>query len=91
MRRVIRRPAKCQQMAQAMIDEGADMVYQVAGGTGIGIIETARAAGRYTIGVDTDQDGVAPGNVLTSMFERVDMPWKRSSMLMRPMCSLEAR
>ena len=84
-------PAKCQQMAQAMIDEGADMVYQVAGGTGIGIIEAARAAGHYAIGVDTDRDGAAPGNVLTSMFKRVDMPWKRSSMLMRPMCSLEAR
>ena len=66
-------PAKGQQMAQAMFDEGADIVYQVAGGTGIGIIEAARAAGRYAIGVDTDQDGMAPGNVLTSMVKRVDV------------------
>ena len=66
-------PAKGQQMAQAMFDEGADIVYQVAGGTGIGIIEAARAAGRYAIGVDTDQDGMAPGSVLTSMIKRVDV------------------
>ncbi|MEM6462446.1 MAG: BMP family ABC transporter substrate-binding protein [Pseudomonadota bacterium] len=66
-------PAKGQQMAQAMFDEGADIVYQVAGGTGIGIIEAAKAAGRYAIGVDTDQDGMAPGNVLTSMIKRVDV------------------
>ncbi|MCY6380197.1 BMP family lipoprotein [Hoeflea prorocentri] len=66
-------PAKGQQMAQAMFDEGADIVYQVAGGTGIGIIEAAKQAGKYAIGVDTDQDGMAPGNVLTSMVKRVDV------------------
>ncbi|MDE0305167.1 MAG: BMP family ABC transporter substrate-binding protein [Albidovulum sp.] len=70
-------PAKGQQMAQAMFDEGADIVFQVAGGTGIGIIEAARAAGRYAIGVDTDQDGMAPGNVLTSMVKRVDVAVER--------------
>jgi basic membrane protein A len=66
-------PAKGQQMAKAMFDEGADIVYQVAGGTGIGIIEAAKAEGHYAIGVDTDQDGMAPGNVLTSMIKRVDV------------------
>lgn len=66
-------PAKGQQMAKAMFDEGADIVYQVAGGTGIGIIEAAKAEGRYAIGVDTDQDGMAPGHVLTSMIKRVDV------------------
>ena len=66
-------PAKGQQMAKAMFDQGADIVYQVAGGTGIGIIEAAKAEGRFAIGVDTDQDGMAPGNVLTSMIKRVDV------------------
>lgn len=66
-------PAKGQQMAKAMFDDGADIVYQVAGGTGIGIIEAAKAEGHYAIGVDTDQDGMAPGNVLTSMIKRVDV------------------
>lgn len=66
-------PSKGQQMAKAMFNEGADIVYQVAGGTGIGIIEAAKAEGHYAIGVDTDQDGMAPGNVLTSMIKRVDV------------------
>ena len=66
-------PAKGQQLAKAMFSAGADIVYQVAGGTGIGIIEAAKAEGKYAIGVDTDQDGMAPGNVLTSMVKRVDV------------------
>lgn len=66
-------PSKGEQLAKAMFAEGADIVYQVAGGTGIGIIEAAKAEGRYAIGVDTDQDGMAPGNVLTSMVKRVDV------------------
>lgn len=66
-------PAKGQQMALAMFEGGADIVYQVAGGTGIGIIEAAKAEGHYAIGVDTDQDSMAPGHVLTSMLKRVDV------------------
>lgn len=66
-------PAKGLLMANAMYDDGADIIYQVAGGTGIGIIEAAKARGYYAIGVDTDQDGMAPGNVLTSMVKRVDV------------------
>ena len=60
-------------MALAMFEGGADIVYQVAGGTGIGIIEAAKAEGHYAIGVDTDQDSMAPGHVLTSMIKRVDV------------------
>lgn len=66
-------PAKGEQLANAMFDDGADIVYQVAGGTGIGIIEAAKARGHYAIGVDTDQDSLAPGHVLTSMIKRVDV------------------
>lgn len=66
-------PAKGEQLATAMFDEGADIVYQVAGGTGIGIIEAAKAQGKFAIGVDTDQDSMAPGSVLTSVIKRVDV------------------
>ena len=52
------------QMAKAMFEEGADIVYQVAGGTGMGVIQAAKEEGHYAIGVDTDQDGIAPGAVL---------------------------
>lgn len=66
-------PAIGLQMAKAMYDEGADIVYQVAGGTGIGVIQAAKETGHYAIGVDTDQDGLAPGAVLTSMLKRTDV------------------
>lgn len=66
-------PAKGKQMAEAMFEQGADIVYQVAGGTGQGIIDAAKETGHYAIGVDTDQDYLAPGNVLTSMVKRTDL------------------
>ncbi|RBP11389.1 nucleoside-binding protein [Roseiarcus fermentans] len=66
-------PALGLQMAKAMFDGGANVVYQVAGGTGLGVIQAAKDAGKFAIGVDTDQDGVAPGAVLTSMIKRTDV------------------
>jgi basic membrane protein A and related proteins len=66
-------PAVGLQMAKAMFDEGANVVYQVAGGTGLGVIQAAKEAGKFAIGVDTDQDGIAPGFVLTSMVKRTDV------------------
>jgi basic membrane protein A and related proteins len=66
-------PAIGLQMAKAMFDGGANVVYQVAGGTGLGVIQAAKEAGKFAVGVDTDQDGVAPGAVLTSMIKRTDV------------------
>ena len=66
-------PAIGREQANAMFEQGADIVYQVAGGTGQGVIEAAADANRYAIGVDTDQDALAPGNVLTSMIKRIDV------------------
>jgi basic membrane protein A and related proteins len=66
-------PAIGHQIAKSMFDQGASIVFQVAGGTGVGVIQAAKESGRYAIGVDTDQDGIAPGNVLTSMIKRTDL------------------
>jgi basic membrane protein A and related proteins len=66
-------PAIGLQMAKAMFDAGANVVYQVAGGTGLGVIQAAKETGHFAIGVDTDQDGIAPGSVLTSMIKRTDV------------------
>jgi basic membrane protein A and related proteins len=66
-------PAIGLQMAKAMFDAGANVVYQVAGGTGLGVIQAAKQAEKFAIGVDTDQDGLAPGFVLTSMIKRTDV------------------
>jgi basic membrane protein A and related proteins len=66
-------PAKGKQITEAMFDQGADIVYQVAGGTGLGVIQAAKARHRYAVGVDTDQSSLAPKNVLTSMVKRSDL------------------
>jgi basic membrane protein A and related proteins len=66
-------PAKGKQIAEAMFEDGADIVYQVAGGTGLGVIEAAEENGLYAIGVDTDQSHLAPDAVLTSMVKRTDL------------------
>ncbi|MDO4519472.1 MAG: BMP family ABC transporter substrate-binding protein [Eubacteriales bacterium] len=59
--------------ANAMITNGADIIYQVAGGTGRGVIEACdEADGVYAIGVDTDQAPLAPETVITSAMKRVD-------------------
>lgn len=66
-------PAKGREMALAMNEQGADVVFQVAGGTGAGVIEAASDENFFAIGVDSDQDYLAPGNVLTSLLKRVDI------------------
>ena len=65
-------PAIGREMALAMFEQGADVVFQVAGGTGAGVIDAAASENHFAIGVDGDQDYLAPGNVLTSMLKRVD-------------------
>ena len=52
-------PAKGKQLADAMFSQGANVVYQVAGGTGTGVIQAAQTANKYAIGVDSDQDAIA--------------------------------
>jgi basic membrane protein A len=66
-------PDKGREIALAMHEQKADVVYQVAGGTGAGIIAAAKEENFFAIGVDSDQDYLAPGNVLTSMLKRVDI------------------
>ena len=66
-------PAKGAELTQSQIDRGADVVYHAAGGTGGGVIQAAADAGKLAIGVDSNQNGIAPGSVLTSMLKRVDV------------------
>lgn len=54
-------------------NQGADIIYAAAGSCGLGTIEAAKENGFYAIGVDTNQDGVAPGSVLTSMLKHVEI------------------
>ncbi len=66
-------PAKGAELTQSQIDRGADVVYHAAGGTGTGVIRAAADAGKLAIGVDSNQNHLAPGSVLTSMLKRVDV------------------
>lgn len=65
--------AKGQQIATQMYADGTDIIYAVAGGTGAGVIQAAQDQEHYAIGVDTDQDAIAQGYVLTSMVKRTDL------------------
>lgn len=66
--------ASGKELADVLYDQGADVVFAAAGKAGLGAIEAARERPRdYAIGVDSDQDGLAPGKVLTSMVKRVDV------------------
>ena len=66
-------PARGAELTRSQIDRGADVVYHAAGGTGVGVIQAASDAGKLAIGVDSNQNGLAPGSVLTSMLKRVDV------------------
>lgn len=63
---------KGEQIATQMIGAGADVIYQAAGGVGIGVAEACKNAGVWFIGVDKDQSFLAPEYTLTSMLKRVD-------------------
>jgi len=64
-------PAKGGELARAQFDRGADVVFAVAGGSGLGALQMAKAKGKLAIGVDSNQNGIQPGSVLTSMVKNV--------------------
>jgi basic membrane protein A len=65
-------PAKGKELAMLQYGRGVDVIYHASGNTGIGVIEAARETGNFAIGVDSNQNYMAPGYVLTSMVKRVD-------------------
>lgn len=65
-------PVKGSELTKAQISQGADVVYAAAGGTGVGVLQTAADEDILSIGVDSNQNFMHPGQVLTSMLKRVD-------------------
>lgn len=65
-------PVKGSEIAQSQIGQGADVIYAAAGGTGVGVLQTAADQDILSIGVDSNQNYLHPGEVLTSMVKRVD-------------------
>jgi len=66
-------PVKGGELAKGQISRGADVIYHAAGGTGVGVLRAAADAGKLGIGVDSNQNNLHPGKVLTSMVKRVDV------------------
>ena len=66
-------PARGAELAKAQFAGGVDVVFAAAGGTGIGVYQAAKDAGRLAIGVDSNQNHLQPGTMLTSMVKRVDV------------------
>jgi basic membrane protein A and related proteins len=66
-------PGRGAELAKGQFDRGADVVYAAAGSTGIGVLQAATDRGKYAIGVDSNQDHLHPGTMLTSMIKRVDI------------------
>lgn len=66
-------PVKGGELAKSQFDRGADVVYAAAGGTGLGVLQAASDVGKLSIGVDSNQNYLHPGSVLTSMLKRVDV------------------
>jgi basic membrane protein A len=66
-------PVRGKSLALSQFDRGADIIFQAAGSTGNGVIDAAEERGLFAIGVDANQNYMAPGHVLTSMLKRVDI------------------
>ena len=65
-------PVKGAELTKAQKSQGADVIFAAAGGTGVGVLQTAADEGILSIGVDSNQNYLHPGSVLTSMMKRVD-------------------
>ncbi len=66
-------PGRGAELAKGQFDRGVDVVYAAAGSTGLGILQATKDRGKLGIGVDSNQNHLHPGNMLTSMLKRVDL------------------
>ena len=66
-------PVRGGEITRSQMSQGADVVYHAAGGTGVGVLQAAADEGNLGIGVDSNQNALHPGSVLTSMVKGVDV------------------
>ena len=65
-------PGKGRELANSQYEQGADVIFQAAGNSGLGVFDAAEAYGKYAIGVDSNQNWIKPGYILTSMLKRIE-------------------
>ena len=66
-------PASAKTKSETLIQQKADVLYHAAGGSGAGVFQAAKEKNVYAIGVDSNQDDIVPGTILTSMMKYVDV------------------
>ncbi len=66
-------PGRGSELAKGQFDKGVKVVYAAAGGTGTGVYQAAKDSGKLAIGVDSNQNYLHPGTMLSSMLKRVDV------------------
>jgi len=66
-------PTRGGELAKSQFSRGVDVVFAAAGGTGLGVYQAAKDQGRLAIGVDSNQNHLHPGTMLTSMLKKVDV------------------
>jgi basic membrane protein A len=71
-------PVRGAELARSQIARRADVILQAAGGTGIGVLQAAAEEGVLGIGTDSNQNGLHPGAVLTSLLKRTDVAVRRA-------------
>jgi basic membrane protein A len=77
-------PTRGGELARAQFAKGADVIFAAAGGTGIGVYQAAKDGRKLAIGVDSNQNHVQPGTMLTSMVKRVDVAVYESAKSFKP-------
>jgi basic membrane protein A and related proteins len=65
-------PGKGRELANSQYEQGADVIFQAAGNSGLGVFDAAEGYQKFAIGVDANQNWIKPGYVLTSMLKRID-------------------
>lgn len=65
-------PTRGGELARSQFGRGVDVIFAAAGATGLGVYQAAKDLGKLAIGVDSDQNGIQPGAMLTSMVKRID-------------------
>ncbi|MDE1160026.1 MAG: BMP family ABC transporter substrate-binding protein [Neorhizobium sp.] len=66
-------PVRAGELTKNQIDQGAEVIYAAAGASGLGVLQTAADNKKFSIGVDSNQNYLHPGSVLTSMVKGVDL------------------
>ncbi|QQS49620.1 MAG: BMP family ABC transporter substrate-binding protein [Acidobacteriota bacterium] len=65
-------PGKGRELANSQYEQGADVIFQAAGNSGLGVFDAAESYNKFAIGVDANQNWIKPGHILTSMLKRIE-------------------